>query len=324
MKTRLYTRKRALISSVAMLLVAMIALGTATFAWFTSNPNATATGLQLKATAAKGLVIQTESRNAVQPTFWGHDDFLNLNATKNGSKTDPIALSATSFDLTDDALGTATKVDASDDALYNAGAGNEVTLANAGSYADTANKDYYQEKVFCKLNGTGDTSDIKMNGLTIAIAQNATDQKLLNTIRVAVEYFDKSKNTTVLKGVYSLNGNVDAHGYLTGYTAGKPNYFASKPSTVGADKTENVDYYLVNVTADNDNFLKSKKLPDGSTTADNNGFSEVTLGQVDKSGQDYVRLTVYLDGQHNDCTTNNIGNAATLVKSIELNLTVAD
>ena len=37
MKTHLLTKKRALISSVAMLLVAIIALGTATFAWFTDN-----------------------------------------------------------------------------------------------------------------------------------------------------------------------------------------------------------------------------------------------------------------------------------------------
>ena len=48
MKTRLYTRKRALISSVAMLLVAMIALGTATFAWFTRSTSTTAEGLNVK------------------------------------------------------------------------------------------------------------------------------------------------------------------------------------------------------------------------------------------------------------------------------------
>ena len=42
MKTHLLTKKRALISSVAMLLVAIIALGTATFAWFTQNTQASA------------------------------------------------------------------------------------------------------------------------------------------------------------------------------------------------------------------------------------------------------------------------------------------
>ena len=39
------SRKRLLISSIAMLLVAMLALGTATFAWFTQNTTATASGI---------------------------------------------------------------------------------------------------------------------------------------------------------------------------------------------------------------------------------------------------------------------------------------
>lgn len=57
MKTHLLTKKRALISSVAMLLVAIIALGTATFAWFTSSTTATAKGLNVKTIEASELVI---------------------------------------------------------------------------------------------------------------------------------------------------------------------------------------------------------------------------------------------------------------------------
>lgn len=57
MKTRLYTRKRALISSVAMLLVAMIALGTATFAWFTSTTSATAKDLSVQTTKSSELKV---------------------------------------------------------------------------------------------------------------------------------------------------------------------------------------------------------------------------------------------------------------------------
>ncbi len=56
MKTHLLT-KRALISSVAMLLVAIIALGTATFAWFTQNTQATADQLSVKTIKASELQI---------------------------------------------------------------------------------------------------------------------------------------------------------------------------------------------------------------------------------------------------------------------------
>lgn len=55
------SRKRLLISSVAMLLVAMLALGTATYAWFTSNRTVTAQGMSVKAAAAKGLQITKDN-----------------------------------------------------------------------------------------------------------------------------------------------------------------------------------------------------------------------------------------------------------------------
>lgn len=50
-------RKRALLSSVAMLLVALVALGSATFAWFTSSTTATATGLGISTTKSSELKV---------------------------------------------------------------------------------------------------------------------------------------------------------------------------------------------------------------------------------------------------------------------------
>ena len=51
------TRKSLLISSVAMLLVAMFALGTATFAWFTNNTSTTADGISVKTVQASDLRV---------------------------------------------------------------------------------------------------------------------------------------------------------------------------------------------------------------------------------------------------------------------------
>lgn len=50
------SRKRLLISSVAMLLVAMLALGTATFAWFTTDTITQATGISVQ-TSKKSLLL---------------------------------------------------------------------------------------------------------------------------------------------------------------------------------------------------------------------------------------------------------------------------
>lgn len=51
-------RKRALLSSVAMLLVALVALGSATFAWYFSNSYVTASSTTSKASTSDGLVIR--------------------------------------------------------------------------------------------------------------------------------------------------------------------------------------------------------------------------------------------------------------------------
>lgn len=63
-------KKRMLISSVAMLLIAMIALGTATFAWFTTSTEATASGINVH--TAKASTLQIAGNNTtVSGLGWG-------------------------------------------------------------------------------------------------------------------------------------------------------------------------------------------------------------------------------------------------------------
>ena len=51
------SRKRILLSSIAMLLVALVALGSATFAWFTINKNVYANTMKVRAVTTAGLQI---------------------------------------------------------------------------------------------------------------------------------------------------------------------------------------------------------------------------------------------------------------------------
>ena len=51
------SKKRVLLSSVAMLMVATVSLGSATYAWFTSSTTATANGINVKTIQASELVI---------------------------------------------------------------------------------------------------------------------------------------------------------------------------------------------------------------------------------------------------------------------------
>lgn len=54
----LKSRKKILLSSIAMLLVALVALGSATFAWYVSQSSVTASQTKFSAAAAEGLVIR--------------------------------------------------------------------------------------------------------------------------------------------------------------------------------------------------------------------------------------------------------------------------
>ena len=71
------SRKRLLISSVAMLLVAMLALGTATFAWFTTSTNPYADNFSAKTTKQSTLLLSDNTR-----TGWTtHLDYKVANKT---------------------------------------------------------------------------------------------------------------------------------------------------------------------------------------------------------------------------------------------------
>lgn len=82
------SRKRLLISSVAMLLVAMLALGTATFAWFTTDTTTQATGISVQ-TSKKSLLL-VSSRDSE----W--KDNLNYNFGTNEAKN--LLQPASSYD----------------------------------------------------------------------------------------------------------------------------------------------------------------------------------------------------------------------------------
>ena len=58
------SRKKMLLSSIAMLLVALVALGSATFAWYVTNTEVTASPTQFKAASSDGLVIRHEVGDA--------------------------------------------------------------------------------------------------------------------------------------------------------------------------------------------------------------------------------------------------------------------
>ena len=77
------TRKKLLVSSVAMLSVAAISLSSATFAWFTSSTTTTANGLNVKTIQSSELVISKSDKN------WGQTiDYAQNNKVLRPASSD--------------------------------------------------------------------------------------------------------------------------------------------------------------------------------------------------------------------------------------------
>ena len=183
-------RKRALLSSVAMLLVALVALGSATFAWFTANPNAEAHGISMKTTAAAGLVIRTET-----DTNWSHS--AGLGVGKGTINVNPASQEQTT-------PANFWTVIADNSSTYGAKSGETMTTG-------TNETDFYAEKIYCRLSDGSNASQnaskkVFLKGVTITKASGATME---NAMRVAVA------GPNGLIGTYALS-TAGAHGTLTG------------------------------------------------------------------------------------------------------------
>lgn len=85
MKTK-STRKRLLVSSVAMLLVAMLALGTATYAWFTASTEAYADNMYVRTTKVSNLQINSK----LDSTWRTHVDY-GVGSSEANQRLTPVS-----------------------------------------------------------------------------------------------------------------------------------------------------------------------------------------------------------------------------------------
>lgn len=138
------SRKRLLISSVAMLLVAMLALGTATFAWFTTSTNPYADNFSAKTTKQSTLLLSDNTRT-------GWTSHLDYNV---GNKTMyPASGNGTSW-----VKGTASN------SLTGAIDKNTLQAVAPSAAAGVIQTDYlFAQELNLKNNGTADIKDVAID-----------------------------------------------------------------------------------------------------------------------------------------------------------------
>ena len=169
-------RKRALLSSVAMLLVALVALGSATFAWFVANPTVSADGLQMTVVAAPGLKIDSYSEYT-ENSGWGFADSATLADTSTGLLPASPVLPSTATGLvlpfaqikalTEDAI----TADTTGDKLRPAGI-YTVASHNGTDFTFGSGLVYYEDLYFIKSSAGG--SDVNITSVSVQIDNDTT------------------------------------------------------------------------------------------------------------------------------------------------------
>ncbi len=218
------SRRRLLISSIAMLLVAMLALGTATFAWFTTSTSTTAQGVNVQTVKSSELKVSRWDHN------WGDDinyNFANLTmkpasspdgtnwykadaATKNSYEAnDDGFVSAGTLDIANNntAKGIANYVFVDELNIKNVGqvAATDVQIQITGTFSDyvyvalvPANDDHTLSGTF----GTGTVYAKSATEYTPAPAETTTTKITPSTTRTITASASLAKDAAVYYRLY--------------------------------------------------------------------------------------------------------------------------
>lgn len=181
------SRKRLLISSVAMLLVAMLALGTATFAWFTTDTSATADGVAFRTTKASELVISRLDYQWADEVHYGFNRSIKPSSSADGTSWfTGVAAAKNAYGVNSDGF---TSVSGANNV------GDKTANSNAGPVY------VFDDMLNIKNNGGTDCTDVKITVNAdfasacgrIAIVPCATPQTTANT-RSAITAADFKAN----------------------------------------------------------------------------------------------------------------------------------
>ena len=217
-------RKSTLISSVALLLVAIVALSGATFAWFSSKSAASVTGINAKTEQSSNLTV-----SKIATGEWTQN--LGLNTTNKLVPVTPYVYDAEGDKPAVDAeTGKALKVtDLSEAEWFTASArGFDEQTAytdteGASPYSDAATANYIKQRVYVKWQETDTTKtkDLKVD-LTATAANNSS--KTQDFYRAAVVPVVATSSDTDFvtienraQSIYSFDAYTPAEGATYGY-----------------------------------------------------------------------------------------------------------
>lgn len=268
---------RKLIPAIAMLLVAAVALGSASFAWFTMSRQVTATGIELTAIAPTNLLI-----SSTDITGAGTSTLYSESATLTSSFGTGKLIPASSKDGL--AFFAANQIKSAD-----AGAPNAQTTFSAVStaLADGVNGYYADFKLWLKTDGDV-AIDVKVSQVLSFVADKTTEAGTNLDISGAVRFAILDGAGTAL-----ITGNC-----IDGSTALSTNNVYG-PNGVGTSAGTNVSYFSgltgpIGANSGTDHYK-------GVTITPN---ADATLFTVAAGGTPTaITVRVWIEGQDDNCVT---------------------
>lgn len=206
------SRKKVLVSSVAMMMVATVSLGSATYAWFSTKTTATAENVNVKTTQASSLVLSLDGTN------WKSNIDLGIDNGRTGSEKGPKVLEpGSTANLSDWFTATSTG--------YDQGTVDAATITPGVAGTNYAAKTFYIKSI-------GENLDVDW-AINFAEGQETTDKDYMRT---AMTITDTTTNqvfwwsndgvaTNAIKSTAgatsSVNSSAETSGELATLTADK-------------------------------------------------------------------------------------------------------
>lgn len=283
--------RKTMISTICMLVVAVLSLTGVTYAWFTAGTEATVGGLNVTVTAAEGGV-QIRVKDGEQ--YGNYASTINLNATKTGITPVSSANGKTFFELSvnpDDSTkaNTVAKTDLRTSVITY-----DFKLKNPGAEDITVILDPSDTKVEKpgEEEGSNDISGavrmaLIVTGATTPTGENGADADV-------VDYLTK----------YTGNTNSDDIIYI--WAKNDANYIGIKgasPATVKGDDNSDVPAWL---TLSNGIIPANDYAEQVTTTASDE--CEIILPGISADGTEtevYLTLVIWVEGQDADCVNKN-------------------
>ena len=272
-------RKKMLISSLAMLMVATVSLGSATYAWFTSSTTATASQINVKTIKSSELVISKLDKN------WGTTVKYGVGFNGDTATDAKILMPVSTADGKSWYKATA---DANTAYTAKAGSASIVETSEKGNY-------YFAQQLNVKNNGEADVENVT---ITFSIDNTSTKTGYYRIALVPVT--DNDENTTSLP-------DVTADTFFANKKVNDSDTLNTLTNVFGLADT---DGYQALTGTDVSTNLSAKVKP--------NTASSVTVGTLkgtgatlkgDEKNAAYYNLYVWFEGQDIDCKDANAGAA---------------